>query len=110
MSTEDAFNAGKRARRRGAPAPMPFVWVAVRLLAVVDAVAVQSVLLYWVWTWPGHHGGLVGGVVATLLIWWALRRGYRAAFQFERYRWMARHFLKLLAVGLILQLVFWLQR
>jgi len=82
--------------------------VAARLLAVVDALAVQGVLLYWVWTWPGHHGGLAGAVAAALLVGWACQRAARAAFAFDHYRWVTRHFAKVAALGLLLQAVLWL--
>jgi hypothetical protein len=95
--------------KRPDPGPMPGLGAVLRVLAVLDAIVLQSLGLFWVSTWPGH-GGLFGAVVATLLLWWAIKRAGRALFAFDEYRWFARHLVKLALVGLILQLVVWLQR
>lgn len=72
---------------QGLPAVSPALYVLVRGLALMDALLVPGLLLYWVSTWPDHHGGLAGAVVATCLVAWAVKRGSRAVFGFDTYRW-----------------------
>ncbi len=94
------------------PMPQPFGVVAlvIRALAVVDAVFVQAILLFWIWHWPGgRHGDLVGAVFSCGLLWWAVKRARHAIFGFESYRWMSRHFLKLIVAAVVVQLIIWLQ-
>jgi hypothetical protein len=76
-----------------------FIW---RALAVVDAVALQALLLWWAWGWP-KHGSLVGAVFSGLVAWWALKRVSRALFDFPNYRWLAWTLLKLLLVAWLIQ-------
>ena len=95
--------------RRPAPGPVPGLEIALRVLALLDALLVPALVGYWITTLPGH-GQLVGAVLGTWMLWWAIKRGSRALFAFEEYRWFSRHLLKLLAFGLLLQLVSWLLR
>lgn len=94
---------------RPAPGPVPGVEAVLRLLALVDAVAVPALIGFWITTWP-DNGGFFGAVAAAVMVWWAVKRGSRALFAYERYRWMARHVVKLLAFGLVLQGAVWLLR
>ncbi|MEK8034226.1 hypothetical protein AACH06_25650 [Ideonella sp. DXS29W] len=97
--------------RRPMPQPFGVVALVIRALAVVDAVFVQAILLFWIWHWPGgRHGDLVGAVFSCALLWWAAKRAWRAAFAFDSYRWMSRHFVKLIVAALIVQAIIWLQK
>ncbi len=80
-----------------------------RFLALLDALLIPALVGYWITTLPGK-GELVGVVLGTWMAWWAVKRGSKALFAFEEYRWFSRHLLKLLAFGLLLQLVAWLLR
>ena len=81
--------------RMPASAPgFPGAVILVRGLAVADAIALQAMLLWWVWGWP-KHGSLVGAVFLACLVWWALKRTSSALFDFEHYRWFAWRLLKL---------------
>ena len=76
--------------------------VVLRVLAVADAIALQSLLLYWVWGWP-KHGSLVGAVCSALLVWWALKRVSRALFDYEHFRWFAWRLLKLALLAWLIE-------
>ncbi len=95
--------------RRPARGPVPGLEWVLRLLALLDALLVPALVGYWITTLPGK-GELVGAVLGTWMVWWAIKRGSKALFAFEEYRWFSRHLLKLLAFGLLLQLVAWLLR
>lgn len=105
MMTNKAIDA-RPGRRQGPGLSLAFGPLA-HTLAVLDAIALQSLGVYWVTTWP-RHGGVVGAVTATLLLWWAAKRGARALWAVDEYRWMSRHLARLVVFGLALQLVAWL--
>ena len=89
----------------------PLVGGVVRLLALADALAVPGLGLAWVWTWPDHHGALVGAVVSAVLLYFAIKRACRALFAIESYRWgFTRFLLVLLAVAFLMKLTMWGQR
>ena len=73
-----------------------------RVLAVVDAIALPALLIAWAWSWP-KHGSLFGAVVSGLCAWWALKRAYRAVFGFDTYRWFAMWLLKLFVVAMLIK-------
>lgn len=95
--------------RRPAPGPIPGLEYVLRFLALLDALLVPAAVGYWITTLPGK-GQLVGAVIGTWMLWWALKRGRVALFAFDEYRWFSRHLIKLLAFGLLLQMVAWLLR
>jgi hypothetical protein len=74
-------------------------------LAALDAVALPGVLLMWVWHLPGRHGGFFGALLATLLLWWAFRRAWRAFQAPQTHRWTLVWVLKIGAFALLLRLV-----
>ena len=86
------------------PAPSPLAAVAVRLLACLDAAAVPAAGVFWVTTLPGR-GGLVGTVLAALLVWWAAKRLGQALFAFDTYRWASWRLAKLVAFGYLLMTI-----
>lgn len=92
-----------------APGPILGLELVLRGLALVDAIAIPAAVIYWITTWPGK-GQLVGAIFGTWMAWWAFKRGSRALFAFEEYRWFSRHLIKLLIFGLLLQTVAWLLR
>src|SRR5450755_986265 len=94
---------------RPAPGPVPGLELVLRFLALLDALLIPALVGYWITTWPGK-GQLVGAVLGTWMAWWAIKRGSKALFAFDEYRWFSRHLVKLLAAGLLLQLVAWLLR
>lgn len=87
--------------------PGLFPEVPLRALALLDAVVFPAMGLYWITTWP-QRGGLFGAVVGALLVWWAIKRGSRALFAFDDYRWIARHLIKLAALGYLFLGLHWL--
>lgn len=96
---------------QGASAPVRLVsplGVVLRALAVVDAVAIQGLFLFWIWQWP-KHGGFLGAAFSTLLIWWAVKRASRAVFDFGNYRWVARYVIGLMLAAWLLRAVSYLQ-
>ena len=95
--------------RRPAPGPIPGLEYLLRFLALLDALLVPAAVGYWITTLPGR-GQLVGAVLGTWMLWWAIKRGSMALFAFDEYRWFSRHLIKLLAFGLLLQMVSWLLR
>lgn len=74
--------------------------VAWRGLALLDAVFVQALGLWWVSTWRG--GGIVATAFAVLLIGWAVRRALRSQCRFDTYRWMVRHVIRLAVLFVVL--------
>ena len=95
----DETNFGHRS---DSPGMLPLAGALVRVLAVVDAVALQALLLWWIWGWP-KHGSLMGAVLSGLLAWWALKRVARAVFAYDSYRWLAWRLLKLLVIAWLIQ-------
>ena len=95
--------------RRPAPGPIPGLEYLLRVLALLDALLVPAAVGYWITTLPGR-GQLVGTVLGAWMLWWAIKRGGMALFAFDEYRWFSRHLIKLLAFGLLLQMVSWLLR
>jgi hypothetical protein len=93
--------------RTSAPGPVPGLELVLRVLALLDALLIPALVGYWITTLPGK-GQLVGAVLCTLMAWRAIKRGSKALFAFDEYRWFSRHLLKLVAFGLLLQLVAWL--
>jgi len=85
-----------------APGPFPGAGVVVRVLAVVDAVALQVLLLCWAWSWP-KHGSLLGAVFSAVMVWWALKRVSRALFDYANFRWFAWRLLKVLLFAWLIQ-------
>lgn len=57
------------------------------LLAVLDAIAVPALIMWWLWKQPLHAGpfGITGAVVLTI---WGGKRALRALFDFDNYEWM----------------------
>src|SRR5690349_9608558 len=89
------------------PAPFPVLDVVVRVLAVVDALVLPTMLMVWVWALPDHHGGFFGAAIGTGVVLWGCRRASRAIFEFERYGWGTLRW----TVGLCLvAVVFWCLR
>lgn len=88
-------------------APGPFPEIALRVSALVDALLFPALGLYWVTSWPGR-GGLFGAVAAAVLVWWGFRRGSRALFAFDDYRWITRHLIRLAIVGYLVLGLRWL--
>ena len=70
------------ATKYGAP-----LYLAIRLLAVVDAVAIPAAVMWWFYLQP-KHGGMAGSIAAVFMGYWALKRGFRAV-RFDGYDWMA---------------------
>lgn len=83
----------------------------VRTLAVLDAVALGAIIIYWIRTLP-DHGALLGTVATAWLLYRGIKRAYRAIFEFDEYRWMtlwlARYALVLLAASMLVRAAFWL--
>lgn len=102
-------STGTRSSRPPLPGPIPGLEIVLRLLALADAIAIPALVGYWITTWPGK-GALVGAVLGTLMVWWAIKRGATALFAFDEYRWFSRHLIKLAAFGMLLQAVAWLMR
>ena len=71
------------ADRRGGTA----VFALIYLLAVLDAIAVPALIMWWLWKQPLHAGpfGITGAVLLTL---WGAKRAGRALFDFDNYDWM----------------------
>ncbi|MEO8924494.1 MAG: hypothetical protein ABI330_16960 [Caldimonas sp.] len=89
---------------RPAPGPIPGLEYLLRFFALLDALLVPAAVGYWITTLPGR-GQLVGAVLGTWVLWWAIKRGSMALFAFDEYRWFSRHLLKLFAFGLLLKAV-----
>jgi len=83
----------------------------VRALAVIDAVALGAIIIYWIRTLP-DHGALLGAVATAWLLYRGIKRAYRAIFEFDEYQWMtlwvARYALVLLAASMLVRAAFWL--
>lgn len=95
--------------RRPTRGPVLGLELALRILALLDAVLIPGLVIFWITTLPGK-GELVGAVAGTWMAWWGIKRASKAFFAFEEYRWFSRHLLKLAAFGLLLQMVAWLLR
>jgi hypothetical protein len=82
-----------------------------RVLAVLDAVALGAIIIYWIRTLP-EHGALLGAVATAWLLYRGIKRACRAIFEFEEYRWMtlwlARYALVLLAASMLVRAAYWL--
>ena len=92
-------------RSRSHPTPfgmLPAAAAMLRCLAVVDAVALQSLLVWWFWSWP-KHGSLFGAVLSALVAWWAIKRVARVVFDYGNYRWLAWRLFKLLVVAWLIK-------
>ncbi len=94
---------------RPTPGPIPGLELVLRFFALLDALLVPALIGYWITTWPGK-GQLVGAVLATWMLWWAIKRGSQAIFAFDEYRWFCRHLVKLFVIGLLLKTVSMLLR
>ena len=90
--------------RSPAPGPFPGLEYVLRFFALIDALMVPAPVGYWITTWPGK-GKLVGAVLGTWMVWWAIKRGSMALFAFDEYRWFSRHLVKLILIGLLLKTV-----
>ena len=90
--------------RRPAPGPFPGLEYVLRFFALIDALLVPVAVGYWITTWPGK-GQLVGAVLGTWMVWWAIKRGSMALFAFDEYRWFSRHLIKLFLIALLLKTV-----
>lgn len=94
------------------PTGVVVVWSSmVRTLAVLDAVALGAITIYWIRTLP-DHGALLGAAATAWLLYRGTKRAYRAIFEFDEYRWMtlwlARYALVLLAASMLVRAAFWL--
>lgn len=95
------------ADRRGGSA----VFALIYLLAVLDAIAVPALIMWWLWKQPLLSGpfGVTGAVVMTI---WGAKRAMRALFDFDNYDWMiakvGKWVLLLAAFGIIAKLWVWL--
>jgi len=88
------------------------IWgAAVRTLAVLDAVALGALIIFWIRTLP-DHGALLGAVATAWLLYRGVKRACRAIFAFDEYMWMtlrlARYALMLLAASVLLRAAYWL--
>ena len=83
----------------------------VRALAVLDAVALGALIIYWIRTLP-DHGALLGAVATAWLLYRGIKRASRAIFEFDAYPWMtlrlARYALVLLAASVLVRVAHWL--
>ena len=83
----------------------------VRALAVLDAVALGALIIYWIRTLP-DHGALLGAAATAWLLYRGIKRAYRAIFEFDDYQWMslrlARYALVLLAASILVRAAYWL--
>jgi len=94
------------------PTGVVVAWSSIlRALAVLDAVALGAIVIYWIRTLP-QHGALLGAVATAWLLYRGIKRAYRAIFEFDDYRWMtlwlARYALALLAASMLVRAAFWL--
>jgi len=94
------------------PTGVVVLWSSIiRALAVLDAVALGAIIIYWIRTLP-QHGALLGAVATAWLLYRGIKRAYRAIFEFEDYRWMtlwlARYALVLLAASILVRAAYWL--
>jgi hypothetical protein len=109
----DHFRAADRlvARVPGMPGIAAGLVVVLRILAVVDAVALGAVIIYWIRTLP-QHGALLGAMATAWLLYRGIKRACRAIFEFDEYRWMtlwlARYALVLLAASMLVRGAYWL--
>jgi len=94
------------------PTSLVAVWSAVvRTLAVLDAVALGALIIYWIRTLP-DHGALLGAAATAWLLYRGIKRAYRAIFEFDDYQWMtlhlARYALVLFAASILVRAAYWL--
>lgn len=94
------------------PTGVVVIWSSiVRALAVLDAVALGALTIYWIRTLP-DHGALLGAAATAWFLYRGIRRAYRAIFEFDDYRWMvlwlARYALVLLAASMLVRVALWL--
>jgi hypothetical protein len=94
------------------PTGLVVLWSsAVRALAVLDAVALGALIIYWIRTLP-DHGALLGAAATAWLLCRGIKRAYRAIFEFDDYQWMtlrlARYALVLLAASILVRAAYWL--
>ncbi len=95
------------AERRGGSA----VFALIYLIAVLDAIAMPALIMWWLWGHPRHAGpfGTLGAVVLSI---WAAKRVFRALFDFDNYDWMilkvGKWVFLLFLFGIIGKTVWWL--
>lgn len=85
---------------------------ALRVLAVIDALALPGLILLWLASsgtsastaTPSAPGGLLRNAVAVLVIVWAIRQAGRALFDFENYTWALSRVARWALMGLTLVL------
>ena len=71
--------------RSAGPRHMVFA-LAIRTLALVDALALPAVLGYWVWSWHTPAPGM-RFLMAFLVAYWAAKRTYAATVGFGTFKW-----------------------
>ena len=71
----------------GSAGPRHMVFaLAIRTLALVDALALPAVLGYWVWSWHTPAPGM-RLLVGFLVAYWAAKRAYAATVGFGTFKW-----------------------
>ena len=109
----DHFRATDRfvARIPGMPGLAAGLRLLLRVLAVLDAIAIGALIIYWIRTLP-DHGALLGAVATAWLLYRGIKRACRAIFEFDEYQWMtlrlARFALVLLAASVLVRAAYWL--
>jgi hypothetical protein len=71
---------------------------------LVDALLIPAFVMWWFYKQP-DHGGTAGAVAAVFMTWWALKRGWRAVFEFDEYNWMVVKIATILAIVVGIHLV-----
>lgn len=74
--------------------------VGLRVLAVVDALAIPVWIAWWFWNQP-KHGSFFGTATVGIVGYWGVKRALRAIFAFEEYDWLVLKAASIIA-GLLL--------
>ena len=74
---------------------------ALRVVALVDALALPALLGYWVWAWQSPAPG-VRPLLGVLTACWAVKRAYAATVGFGTFKWRLT---RLAAAALVVWLV-----
>lgn len=65
--------------------------------ALVDALAIPGVFIYWATTWP--KGGIFTPVLIAVMAYWGIKRAHRALTDLPNYRWFFKWVLLLLVLS-----------